>query len=302
MSENLSIRYHSNLSDKFPSKGTHILYYLTHHKFNREDSFSFQIENIKYKDSTPYCMNEALIQIHDLNFNSAATELLKIIKNSETHPNYRMISVYTKIYICLLIKTNKSNIKNNTLTPYIYKVISTEKFKETAIPSHGMSFLNKSSIFSNNVEFFTLIDCLSEWNINLKNELDIEMKKSDEYDINFTSKIENSLRKIYTALENTDLTYDEINDEDLNKIVKSTLTTNELIDSTIEFISNMSLYFSLREMAFIYPAMSDKMLIDSPSICRFVSWPLKLKRKLLKAISLSEYINDEKNETAGISK
>lgn len=302
MSENLSIRYHSSLLNRYPNKESHILDYLTHNKFNRDNSLSFQTKNIKHKDSMPYCMFEVLIKIHDLDFKSAITEILKIIKSSEKKPNYRMISVYTKIYICLLIKTKPSKIKNNTLTSYIYNIISTEKFKENEIPTRAMSFLNRSSIFSNNPTFSTLINCLHEWNVNLKNELDIEMKKSDEYDINFTSKIEKSLSKIYTALGNTDSVYNEINDKELSKIVKSTLTTNELVDNIIEFIPNMSLYFSLREMAFIYSAMSDRMLIESPSICRFVSWPLNFKKKLLKSISLSEYINDEKNEIAAISK
>ncbi len=302
MTENLSIRYHANLNDKYMSKSAHILHYLIHHRFDRENSCWFQRQNLKYKNSSPYYMLDTLIKIYDLNFDSAAMESLKIIKNSENHPNYRLTSTYTKIYICLLIKTSNSNIKNNTLTPYIYKIISTENFKEKAIPSHGMSFFNKSSIFSNDVEFFTLIDCLSEWNINLKEELDIGTEKSDEYDIDFTSKIEKSLNKIYTALGSKDLAYNEIDDESLRKAVNSTLTTNELIECTIGFIPNMSLYFSLREMAFIYSAMSHKMIIESPSICRFVSWPLNLKRKLLKAISPNEYINDEKNETTDSSK
>lgn len=297
MSENLSIRHHGNLNDKYMSKSSNILSYLINHRFDRESTCLFLRQNIKYKDSIPYRMLDTKIKIHDLIFDSAVIETLNIIKKSESHPNYRMISIYTEIHICLLIKTNKSKIKNNTLTPFIHKVISTEKLKETAIPSHGISFFNKSSVFPNNVEFFTLIDCLSEWNINLKDELDIDIKKSDEYDINFTSKIENSLSKIYAALGNTDFVYNETDDKELSKIVKSTLTTNELIDSTIEFIPNMSLYFSLREITSIYSAMSHKMIIESPSICRFYSWPLNLKRKLMKAISLSEYINDEKNET-----
>ncbi len=296
MSENLSIRYHATLNEKHMDKSAHILHYLSNHKLDKENLIWFQKQNFKHKDSIPYHMLDVLIKIHELDFDSAEQKALRIIKKSENHPNYRMISTYTKVYISLLIKTNNINIKNNTLSSYIYKAISTERFKEKAIPSHGMSFFNKSSKFSNDAELFTIIDCLSEWNINLKGELGISIEQSEKYDINFTSNIEESLGKIYKILGDEDLAYREINAESLRKIVNSTLTKNELIENVIGFIPNMSLYFALREMTFIYSAMSNEMIMKSPSIYRFVSWPLLLKRKLLKAISPSEYIKDEKNE------
>lgn len=301
MSENLSIRYHATLNDKYMNKSAHILHYLTHHTLDKENLLWLQKQNFKHKNGIPYHMLDVLIKIHELDFYAAEQEALKIIKKSEDHPNYRMISIYTKIYITLLIKTNNSSIKNNTLNSYIYKVISTERFKEKAIPSHGMSFFNKLSTFSNDAEFFTVIDCLSEWNINLKGELGISIEQSEKYDINFTLNIERSLGKIYKILGSEDLAYSKIDTGSLRKIVTSALTTNDLIEGVIGFIPNMSLYFALREMAFICSAMSNEMLIKSPSICRFVSWPLNLKRKLLKAVSPSEYINDDKNENSYIT-
>ena len=51
MTENLSIRYHANLNDKYMSKSAHILHYLIHHRFDRENSCWFQRQNLKYKNS-----------------------------------------------------------------------------------------------------------------------------------------------------------------------------------------------------------------------------------------------------------
>ncbi len=144
--------------------------------------------------------------------------------------------------------------------------------------------------------FYTILDSIWLWNSFINDTMEIDVVKHPTYDIEFATKIESSLKKVYRALEVKKTSLEDIEYADLKSLVDNELTSEETLETVITFIPNLSLYFALREINLISTGLSNRMLLNSESLIYFVGEHRDAKRKLLKAISYSEYCKDEENE------
>lgn len=288
--------YYSNQEAKHNSPPDEILKYLTRSSFQRDFSLTVLDGNKHLKNSIHYNLLDVFVNIYDGEFDFAVKKINWILNELDKYPRCRLSATLSKLYIALSIKTNGLRIKNNSLDPYIYKIISTDCSRTKATYFQCVTFLNKSSLFSNNPEFYTITDSLCEWHDFIREKLKINPLQSSMYNIEFADKIESSLNKIYVSLDCRDSDLSIIDDNELKKLIKSTLTTNELLENVITFIPNFTLYFALREIGLICSGLSPRMALNSVSILKFLSEPIRSKKKLLKAIDLSEFLKDEENE------
>ena len=221
-SESLSVNYHHGLDKKYNKHPNPILDYLMNSTFSRNFSCNLLERNEQLIDSVYYHILNVYIKVYDGQFDQAKNEIYTIIDKCEKHPSFRLTSFLSKLYIALHIKDNQKEIKNNNLDCYIYKAISTERFREKITFAPQASFLNQKSPFSNDAEFYTIIDSLSIWHEFIR-DIQIDVTESPSHDISFTDKIEVTLKKIYSALDDREIELYEIKDEELNGLIKSTL-------------------------------------------------------------------------------
>ena len=292
----LSIKYHEDLAKSLGRSPCEISNYILSPTFRRDYALKLLERNKDTSNIIHLNILEAFVDIYDCNFESAKTKLYEAIVECDKYPNHRVIPLISKIYLALTIKEDGLRIKNNTLDPYIYKIISTEQSKDKLTPNCDASYLNQKSRFSNDANFYTILDSIWLWNSFINDTMEIDVVKHPAYDIEFANRIESSLKKIYRALEVKKTSLEDIECADLKSLVDSELTSEETLETVITFIPNLSLYFALREINLISAGLSNRMLLNSESILYFVGEHRDAKRKLLKAISYSEYCKDEENE------
>ena len=296
LSEMLSRRYHKNLHNKHDPYFDVLLNHIMDGDFKRDYSIKLLQSNQQQKDSIYYKMIEFNVNVYDKEFILAEDKLSTILIQCESHPNSRLMSDLYKLYIALHIKNDQIKIKHNELSFYINKVISTDYSKEKMTLIIDNCFFDQDSPFITDANFYTILDSISEWHDYLKNSLEIDVSKSDGFDVDFSKKIEIILEKIYTAIDTQDRDLEYINHEDLKNIINSEITTNELIDNIITFLPNLSLYHSLRDIGYLYPSFSVRTKRDSKSINRFLLESVSAKRNLLRALSPSCYVIDKNRE------
>lgn len=292
----LSIKYHDNLAKKLNKRPCEIFNYILNATFRRDYALKLLERNKDTSNIIHLNILEAFVHIYDCKFEAARIKLHEAICECDKFPPNRAIPIITKLYLALTIKEGSLRIKNNTLDPYIYKIISTEQSKDKLTSNLDAGFLNQKSQFSNDANLYTIIDSIWLWNSFINDTMEIDVIKHPAYDIEFTNKIESSLKKIYQTLDNHNTSLKDTDDSELRTMVHNALTTDELLENVITFIPNFSLYFALREINLISPALSNRMSLNSESISYFVGEHRDAKRKLLKAISYSEYCKDEENE------
>lgn len=293
-----SDKFYGNLAIKHKTFPNDILTYMMDESFNRERSSKLLIKNKHLKNSIHYNMLDAFNKIYDGDFSSAKSIMSLIVGELDKHPTYRMGSSITKLFIAILIKENGSKIKNNSLDSYIDKAISADRSRIKLTSQSEICFFNQNSPFSNNPTFYTILDSIYEWHDFIRDMLKINVMQSSAHDIEFTSKIEIALNKIYIALEQLNVSLEFIEENELRKLVQSTLTTDERLENIITFIPGLTLYFALREIGYISHALSHRMMLKSMSIYRFIDEPIDSKKKLLKAISRDDFSKDEKSEAS----
>ena len=296
LSEALSIKYHNELHKKYNPSFDVLLNHLMNGDFKKDYSVKLLQTYAQQKNSIYYKIINFNIEVYDKKFVMAEAELVKILSECEQYPNFRLVSGLYKLLIALHIKNNQVKIKNNELSPYINKIITTEPSKEKLTLIIDNCFLNPNSPFLTNVDFQTIIDSISAWHEYLNDSLGIHISKLAEFDVNFSQKIEVSLGKVYTALDGLGKVIENIDVNELTKLVVSSLTTEERNDSIITFLPNLSLYHSLRDISYLYPSFSALTKNQSNSINKFRVESICSKRKLLKALNPSCYAIDEENE------
>lgn len=161
----LSVQFYNNVSRKYNIDIDHEMISIIEEKFYREDVVKQLDKNKSAKKSVYEDMLYFYLKVYDGCFDEAITHAKKIIKDTEVYPKCRMISTLSKLILALVIKTNGSTIKNNTLDPHVYRIISSDIFRERLHVQLNAAFINQESSFFNDVYAYTIIDSLMEWNV-----------------------------------------------------------------------------------------------------------------------------------------
>ena len=296
MVEEFSDCYYKDLSRRYNKLSDDVFDYHLYLIFEGNELLSYFEDDEYFSSSIQYKILDIFRDLYNAEFDLVLDKAKVVISECEKYPPCLLVSHLASIVIALTIKARSLKIKNNSLNYYICKVISMDWPRYTLTSECDIAFTNKNSLFSNSVVFYTIITSLSYWNYSICPHIRVDAKPASLIDVEFTEKIECSLSKIYNYLDSNNLDLSLVSDNELKMIVKSTLTTSELMENIITFIPNLSLYFALREINFIFSSVSLRVMAISQAVVRFIGESSDSKKKLLKAINLSEYVKDEKNE------